>query len=190
MFGKRVLKGRKTAIAIATTAAVGAAGTAYASIPDNYTGIISSCYNTTSGAMRVIDDPSHGYTPSCPSSEKPLVWNQIGRTGPTGMRGPQGPAGPNNMHWVKSDAAGNTIGKSDSGATVYNGAAYTYFTIPNVDPSKCAITVQATNVLFSDGPITTSYQLYGAWVYARAQQMHPNGSVDFYPKAGLDVILG
>jgi hypothetical protein len=188
---KRLVKGRRSVVALATAAAaVTAAGAAYASIPDSTTGIISSCYNATSGAVRVIDDPSHGSTPTCPSTEKPLVWNQIGRTGPTGMRGPQGPPGPNNMHWIKTDAAGNTTGKSDSGATVYNGTAYTYFTIPNVDPSKCAITVQATNVMFSDGPITTSYQLYGAYVYARAQQMHPNGTLDWYPKTGLDVILG
>jgi hypothetical protein len=187
---KRLVKGRKSAVAMATVAAMTAAGAAYASIPDSTTGKISSCYNATSGAVQVIDDPSHGSTPTCPSTEKPLVWNQTGPAGPTGPRGPQGVPGPNNMHWIKTDAAGNTTGKSDSGATVYNGAAYTYFTIPNVDPSKCAITIQATNVMFSDGPITTSYQLYGAWVYARAQQMHPNGTIDWYPKTGLDVILG
>jgi hypothetical protein len=63
------------------------------------------------------------------------------------MRGPQGPPGPNNVHRVKTDVSGNTIGKSDSGTLLHNGPAYTYFTIPNVDPSKCAITVQATNAL-------------------------------------------
>jgi hypothetical protein len=94
-----------------------------------------------------------------------------------------------NTHYVRTDSSGNTIGKSDPDAVLYNGAAYTYFTIPGVDPSKCSITVEATNVLFSDGPITTSYQLYGSYVYARAQQLHPNGSVDWYPKTGLDVTM-
>jgi hypothetical protein len=187
---KRLVKGRRSVVVLATAvAAVTAAGAAYASIPDTSTRMISSCYNTTSGAVRVIDDPSGGYTPTCPSTEKPLVWNQIGRTGPTGMRGPQGPAGPSNLHWVKVNSSGIMTGASDTGVAMYTGPAYAYFSIPNVDASKCAINVQTAGVLFTDGPIATSYQMYGSYVYARAQQLHPNGTVDYNPRVGLDITL-
>ncbi|MEA2126991.1 MAG: hypothetical protein QOI80_3773 [Solirubrobacteraceae bacterium] len=178
------LKQRKTAIATATVAAALASGVAYAAIPDQQ-GVISSCYDSQ-GYVRVIDAAT---TSACPTGTSKLQWGQQGRTGPTGMRGPQGQPGPNNLHWVKVNAAGTTTGVSDSATSTYNGPGYTYFSIPNVDPSKCAITVQAANALFSDGPITTSYQLYSSYVYARAQQLHPNGTVDYYPKTGLDVMV-
>jgi hypothetical protein len=168
----RVLGRRAAGLSAAVVVMLGAAGVAYASIPDSTTGKITACYNKSTGAMRVAD-ASGALLPQCSSTEGSLIWNAGGPT----------------MHWVKTDAAGNTLGKSDYGTVVYNGAAYTYFSIPNVDPAKCAITVQPTNVLFSDGPITTSYQLYGSYVYARAQQHHANGTLDWYPKAGLDVVL-
>jgi hypothetical protein len=184
MFGRRVLKGRKAAIAMATTAALGAGATAYASIPDSQ-GVISSCYDSQ-GYVRAVDAAT---TSGCPSGTTKLQWNQQGRTGPTGMRGPQGQPGPNNLHWVKVNASGVMTGASDTGVSMYTGVGYAYFSIPNIDPSKCAITVQAANVMFSDGPITTSYQLYSNYIYARAQQLHPNGTVDWYPKTGLDVMV-
>jgi len=178
-------KPRRSAIATAAAAALAAGGVAYAAIPDSTTGVITSCRDA-SGGLRVIDKQSGA---TCPAGTTQLEWNQRGLQGPTGMRGPQGPAGPSNLHWVKVNASGSMTGASDTGVAMYTGAAYAYFAIPNVDPAKCAIMVQPANAMFSDGPITTSYQIYGAYVYARAQQLHPNGSVDWYPKTGMDVVL-
>ena len=68
-----------------------------ASIPDSATAVISGCYRTSNGALRVIDAEA-GET--CSPSELPLTWNQVGPRGaqgpegPAGPEGPQGPAGP------------------------------------------------------------------------------------------------
>jgi hypothetical protein len=172
-------------IGAALAGALATTGGAFAAIPDSTSGTITSCYDSQ-GYVRVVDAAT---TSTCPTGTSKLQWNQQGRTGPTGPRGPQGQPGPGDMHWVKTDASGNVLGKSDSGMTVYTGAGYVYFSVPNVDPSKCAITAQAT-AMFTDGPITTGYQLYSGYVYVRAQQQHPNVSTpDWYPKTGFDVVL-
>jgi len=184
MFGKRSPHGKRGAIAVAAVAALTAGGAAYATIPDSTTGVITGCRDA-SGGLRVIDKQAGA---TCPAGTTQLEWNQQGRQGPTGLRGPQGPAGPNNLHWIKVDRAGGVTGKSDSGATVYTGAAYVYFNISGIDVAKCAISAQPTDALFSDGAITTSYQVYsGGWVYVRAQQLHANNQVDWYPKTGFDI---
>jgi type VI secretion system secreted protein Hcp len=63
------------------------AGLAAASIPDAG-GVINGCYNSTTGALRVIDT---AVTPSCASGEIALNWNQTGPRGPAGPVGPPGP---------------------------------------------------------------------------------------------------
>jgi hypothetical protein len=55
--------------------ALGAGGIALAVIPDAGTRVIHGCYNTTSGALRVID-PGKGQ--SCAAGEASLDWNQRG----------------------------------------------------------------------------------------------------------------
>jgi len=51
---------------------------------------INACYNTTTGALRVVPT-----TPiACTASELPLSWNVKGPVGPQGQPGVQGPAGP------------------------------------------------------------------------------------------------
>lgn len=75
------------AILVSTATALGA-------IPDDSAGVISGCYKTSSGAIRVIDAQA-GET--CAKSEVALTWNQVGPQGPTGAQGvpgPQGPGGP------------------------------------------------------------------------------------------------
>jgi collagen triple helix repeat protein len=67
-------------------------GVALATIPDSG-GVISSCYNKSGGALRVID-PS---VSRCSSGEQPLTWNQTGpqgATGPQGLKGDAGQQGP------------------------------------------------------------------------------------------------
>jgi hypothetical protein len=89
------------AVVIAFTAVVLAIGgfAFAAAIPDR-NGVIHACYKKKKGALRVVRAGKH-----CSRRERPLAWNQRGRTGPrgrtgsrgrtgrTGSRGPTGPAG-------------------------------------------------------------------------------------------------
>jgi hypothetical protein len=80
-----VLRGRRKLAVVSGIAMLGlaAAGIAYATIPDSG-GVIHGCYDTKTGALRVID------AGSCAGKEGALNWNQ---TGPQGPPGPTGPAG-------------------------------------------------------------------------------------------------
>jgi len=63
-----------------------AAGTALAAIP-GANGVITGCYTTSNGQLRVID-AERGE--ACRTNERQLTWSQ---TGPQGEPGPQGPQG-------------------------------------------------------------------------------------------------
>ena len=83
----------RAALAVGAAIVTGAfTSAALAAIPDDQ-GVITGCYNSTSGALRVIDAGKV----KCSSSERALTWNQKGQQGPAGPAGPagaQGPAGP------------------------------------------------------------------------------------------------
>lgn len=64
-------------------------GVAVASIP-NSDGVIDGCYNSGSGALRVIDTSSQ----QCSPKETSISWNQQGSPGSPGAPGERGPAGP------------------------------------------------------------------------------------------------
>ena len=72
-------------------------GVAYSAIPDGG-GVIHSCYDNVTGAMRVIDSEASGV---CRGGETALDWNQKGQPGATGPPGPPG--------------LGTTYGKSKAG---------------------------------------------------------------------------
>lgn len=82
-------------LALAVGTAVGAAGIAYAAIPDP-SGQIHGCVSQLTGTLRVID-PSTGA--KCGVLENPLTFSHqgpqgpVGAQGPTGAQGLQGPAG-------------------------------------------------------------------------------------------------
>ena len=68
-------RSRKVSLAVAVALLIVGGSVAYASIPDSGTGLIHGCYNTTTGALRVID----GATQVCAAStETALDWNQQG----------------------------------------------------------------------------------------------------------------
>jgi hypothetical protein len=83
-------------VAGALCAAAFGGGVAFAIIPAS-NGLISACYQSNNGQLRVID-PDAGQ--GCLSSEVPLAWSQVGPQGPagpagaTGASGPAGPSGP------------------------------------------------------------------------------------------------
>lgn len=75
---------------LALVAALGAAGgVAYSSIPDAQ-GVIHSCFDDMTGALRVIDSPSD----TCRTGQTALDWNQQGEPGLNGHPGAAGPPGP------------------------------------------------------------------------------------------------
>jgi len=101
MFHSRLLRPRRlsrtTVIVSTAVLALAVGGTAYATIPNSSTGVITGCYQTLLGNLRVIDTQAGQ---QCNLFEKRLDWNQAGVPGPkgdtgdTGPAGAQGPAGP------------------------------------------------------------------------------------------------
>jgi hypothetical protein len=76
-----------------------AGGVTYAVADIGGGGVISGCYKTQNGQLRLIDPP----TDSCHPSETAISWSQTGPQGPKGdkgdpgpqgLTGPQAPAGP------------------------------------------------------------------------------------------------
>jgi type VI secretion system secreted protein Hcp len=76
------------AIVAGTAVVLAVAGVAVASIP-NADNVISGCYNTGSGALRVIDTSSS----QCSSKETAISWNQQGAPGTPGQPGTAGAPG-------------------------------------------------------------------------------------------------
>lgn len=119
----RINTSRRQRLAVASiavgAAAIAGAGTALASIPDDQ-GVITGCYNSTSGALRVID-PAKA---KCSSSERTLTWNQQGQPGPQGPAGPvgatgaQGPAGVSGYVYKESEET--ALGPGISGSRWVN----------------------------------------------------------------------
>jgi len=87
-------------------------GIAYATIPD-VSGLISACYSSTSGALRVIDSAA-----KCSAAERALSWNQTGPAGAQGAQGLKGDTGAAGAQGLKGDtgAAGAQGLKGDTGA--------------------------------------------------------------------------
>jgi hypothetical protein len=82
---------------VAATVALVLAGTGFAvaSIPDRG-GVISACYATRGGSLRLIDTVRKGLAGHCGRGERLVTWNQTGRPGlpgPRGLPGVQGPKG-------------------------------------------------------------------------------------------------
>ena len=75
-------------VALAAALLVGS-GLAYSAIPGGGN-VINGCYDTATGALRVIDSEGGG---ACRGGETALSWNQSGPPGPPGPPGPAGPAG-------------------------------------------------------------------------------------------------
>jgi hypothetical protein len=78
---------KKLALALVGTVAALALGSiAWAAIPAA-NGVVSGCYNKTSGALRVTDTQANSPA-GCSAKEASLQWNQQGPKGDTGEPGP------------------------------------------------------------------------------------------------------
>jgi hypothetical protein len=164
MFKRSTRRGFIIGAAIATAMATG--GAAIASIPDSTTGVITGCYDSGSGALRVTDTTT-GSPPACRSTDKQLPWNQRGPVAPAGLRGPagpEGPPGPNLTYWIRLNASGGTI--ASSGSNVYGGlwdtGGYYIGVSGGPDLTKCA--TQVTPVRgYSDFPAEASVYYVGTY---------------------------
>jgi hypothetical protein len=77
--------------AVAAVVAIVVGGVAAASIPDSGTGVITGCYQRSTGRLRVIDAEAGD---RCSRTESPITWNQ------SGPQGEPGPAGPSNAFYT------------------------------------------------------------------------------------------
>jgi hypothetical protein len=152
-------RSRRVIIAGVAASAVAAGGIAYASIPAS-TGVISGCYSTSTGALRVIDTAT---TTSCNSGESSLNWNQRGQTGPTGPRGPQGPQGP--AYFARVLTTDNNTYKPSS-ITIKSwdySDGTVWLNVPDRDVRQCAAT--ATSVSGSAGATAVRQAVsYSDWI--------------------------
>jgi hypothetical protein len=81
---------KQAAILSAGIIGLGALGAgAYAAIPSS-SGVITACYTSSGGSIRVIDAATVG----CKKGETQLTWNIQGPPGPIGPSGAPGPTGP------------------------------------------------------------------------------------------------
>ncbi len=79
-----------TALAVAASLlAVTLASAAILALNPVSNGVIYGCYNTTTGALHLVDPAA-----TCPTGEAKLSWNVSGPAGPRGAVGPAGPSGP------------------------------------------------------------------------------------------------
>jgi hypothetical protein len=88
---------RRVALAVTAVVVVAIAGGVTFAVADiGGGGVISGCYKSQNGQLRLIDPASD----SCHPSEMSISWSQTGPQGPKGDKGdpgppgPQGPAGP------------------------------------------------------------------------------------------------
>jgi hypothetical protein len=93
--------GRRTLIGAGAALLLMAGGVAYATIPDVGTSLVHGCYNTTSGALRVVD-PGKGQT--CAAGEASLNWGSKG------------------LHWRGTWTPTAAFGPND--VTTLNGTAF------------------------------------------------------------------
>jgi hypothetical protein len=88
---------KKLTVVLAAAAATLALGSfAWAAIPGGG-GVISGCYDKSSGQLRVTDAATN-LPKGCSSKEATLAWNQQGPQGIQGVPGPQGDPGLSSAH--------------------------------------------------------------------------------------------
>jgi hypothetical protein len=104
----RILRARWTRrLLLIVAAGLAITSVAWAAIPGPG-GVITSCYKSVNGQLRVVDSSGH-----CRPSETALTWNKTGPAGPQGQTGPAGPQGPQGP----TGPAGPTGPQGPSGAT-------------------------------------------------------------------------
>jgi FlaG/FlaF family flagellin (archaellin) len=109
---------KKLTIALAgTVAALTLGSIAWAAIPAG-NGVISGCYDKTTGALRVTDTATN--TPKgCSNKEAALTWSQQGPKGDPGIPGPKGDKGdPGTSHVWGATGGGDITASSNYGSKV------------------------------------------------------------------------
>lgn len=119
---------------------------AVASIPDSGTQVISGCYTTKNGTLRVIDYQAGR---RCLTGEVLLQWNQRGIQGAmglTGAQGPQGVAGPQGLTGPQGVGAISTIATTE---------------VPRLNPMIGPPAYQTTTNIYNGIGIEIALSCYG-----------------------------
>jgi hypothetical protein len=114
---------------VALVVAVG--GVAVASIPGR-SGVITSCFDTSSGGLRIIDAAKRGHAAKCHPGERRLTWN---KQGPRGVEGKRGQSAPSADVRVTGNAV---VDASAPGVVIY------HFTVVNAGPSAAWVALDDT----------------------------------------------
>lgn len=133
---RRHVAGNVVAYAALGLAISAAGGVAYSAIPTGE-GVISACYSSSTGALR-LTDPQDAVPRPCQSGETPLSWNQRGAQGPAGPPGATGgseipPAGldlirhPSRSKTKAPSALSPAVVKGLSGPTEPESTAYSTY---------------------------------------------------------------
>lgn len=159
---------------------------AVASIPNSSTSVISGCYSTKNGALRVIDYQAGR---RCATGEVLLEWNQRGAQGIQGIQGPPGPTGPSSGRSVEMLGAplSPTLTR-----TIPDVPAGTYLILLEAfvlgGSADCWADINPHNAVFSGGKLLGRYDngSYGGISRAfRIMRLDSTGSIIlFCEKAG------
>ncbi len=148
---------RGTLVGLVVGVVVGAAvsGTvAYATIPNSNTHVISGCYAKTNGVLRVIDTQAGA---TCPSTTKPLSWNQTGPQGPPGVQGPPGTPGTsvNRVTTILPSASVPTYFDLDTNPAATSFVATVTINVTGTGPQLVQVSWNAPQAPFPGGTVTT-----------------------------------
>ncbi len=105
------MRSRWTRLAVISVVLLaGAAGIAYATIPDA-NNVYTACMVKNVGTVRLIDPslPGSSFLSHCSSWEKQVSWNGQGAAGPAGPQGPQGDTGPQGPQGLKGNPGSDGI---------------------------------------------------------------------------------
>lgn len=128
---------------------------AVASIPDSGTQVISGCYRTRDGALRVIDQQAGR---RCARGEVLLEWNQRGLEGAIGLTGPTGPEGPKGDTGAQG-VAGPQGPPGPQGAGAFSSINSVEVTRLNPNIGEAAYTTKST--VYSGNGIELALSCYG-----------------------------
>ena len=114
------MQNRKRVLGIAGGGVLLLAAAAYAAVPAQ-NGVITGCYRTATGVLRVIDAEAGA---RCAANEALITWNNKGPVGPRGVAGPAGATGATGATGPQgaTGATGPAGARGATGATGVTGA--------------------------------------------------------------------
>jgi len=145
---------------------------------------INACYNSRSGALRIVNDASE-----CRGSEAFTSWNQIGPVGPMGPAGPTGATGPAGLQGAPgpagligdtgaAGATGQTGPQGPLGLTGPVGPAGTAVGVATVVYGTVTLANNENPTITNIGTWTRDVSPYDNWYISSSFQADYTGHVD------------